>query len=506
MGSARPTASCCGRSHSRRRAWMVQLHHADRRWANGVLRAGRHRHDGDQGREERTTDSPPSSFGQKDKSAGKYNTPVLKDGLLYGLAPAGRGATNFFCMKADTGDVLWTDAAKRGECGAVLDAGGVLLALTSDSQLVAFKPSDKEYAEVAKYKVADSRNLGLPDHLRQPGDREGQGFIDAVDDGIGSAGRGRVRRGPDRVRRLPIPAGTEAVLGAGRLRAVSRRRRAEGTIRPRRLLERFARHFLPAPLLIVRQHRQKLFGGRRESRLDIFPGRPRVRSRKERIRLDGPEAFLLLGGQLQVAATSASWKADSPGLSCNAICLSGPCCRGGQELVQGVLLVTGLVQRRLLPLVRAELKEGGKPSFRLRSRVRYRSFSWVCCSAVRPMPYFSSPARVVPVQQVQPAPPCSRARSDRIFFDVVPAEASSAWALGSSLCCSIKPLIVVERRQEHPLPQIVRERPAGQLLLADLDHFVGRLAGELQPFSACSARFRSWCRSRSFRPRIGGRA
>ena len=28
---------------------------------------------------------------QKDKSAGKYNTPVLKDGLLYGLFPAGRG-------------------------------------------------------------------------------------------------------------------------------------------------------------------------------------------------------------------------------------------------------------------------------------------------------------------------------------------------------------------------------------------------------------------------------
>ena len=71
---------------------------------------------------------------QKDKSAGKYNTPVLKDGLLYGLFPAGRGAANFFCMKADTGEVAWTDSAKRGECGAVFDAGDVLLGLTSDSR------------------------------------------------------------------------------------------------------------------------------------------------------------------------------------------------------------------------------------------------------------------------------------------------------------------------------------------------------------------------------------
>ena len=35
-------------------------------------------------------------------------------------------------MDAKTGDVLWTDKTPRGECGAILDAGRVLLALTSD--------------------------------------------------------------------------------------------------------------------------------------------------------------------------------------------------------------------------------------------------------------------------------------------------------------------------------------------------------------------------------------
>jgi outer membrane protein assembly factor BamB len=99
---------------------------------------------------------------QKKDAPGRYNTPVLKDGLLFGLAPAGRGVATLFCMKAETGDVLWTDATKRGECGTVLDAGTVLLALTSDSNLLVFKPSNKEYAEVAKYKVADSPTWAYP--------------------------------------------------------------------------------------------------------------------------------------------------------------------------------------------------------------------------------------------------------------------------------------------------------------------------------------------------------
>ena len=65
-------------------------------------------------------------------------------------------------MKADTGEIAWTDSAKRGECGTVYDAGDVLLGLTSDSQLVVFKPSDKGYTEVAKYKVADSPTWACP--------------------------------------------------------------------------------------------------------------------------------------------------------------------------------------------------------------------------------------------------------------------------------------------------------------------------------------------------------
>ena len=99
---------------------------------------------------------------KKKEAPHQYNTPVLKDGLLFGLVPAGRGATNFFCMDAKTGDVLWTDDTKRGECGTVLDAGSVLLALTSDSKLVAFQPSNKGYAELAHFTVAETPTWAYP--------------------------------------------------------------------------------------------------------------------------------------------------------------------------------------------------------------------------------------------------------------------------------------------------------------------------------------------------------
>jgi outer membrane protein assembly factor BamB len=95
---------------------------------------------------------------QKSQYPYMYNTPVLTDGLLFGLS-SGR---NFFCMDARTGDVLWTDSTRRGEAGAVLHAGPVLLALTGDSELVAFEPSRKGYAEVARYKVSATTGLPYP--------------------------------------------------------------------------------------------------------------------------------------------------------------------------------------------------------------------------------------------------------------------------------------------------------------------------------------------------------
>jgi outer membrane protein assembly factor BamB len=89
----------------------------------------------------------------------QFNTPVLKDGLLFGLSDKG----TFFCLDAKTGKTDWTDTVKRGgNFAAVLDAGSVILAMPSTSELIAFKPSDKDYAELAKIKVADTPTYAHP--------------------------------------------------------------------------------------------------------------------------------------------------------------------------------------------------------------------------------------------------------------------------------------------------------------------------------------------------------
>lgn len=104
----------------------------------------------------------------KDQAPATYNTPVLKDGLLYGLRSAGGGGkgkgggTTLYCQDAKTGKVLWSDKTPRGECGGVLDVGTVMLGLSSNSELFAFEPSKTEYKELAKYKVGDTPTWAIP--------------------------------------------------------------------------------------------------------------------------------------------------------------------------------------------------------------------------------------------------------------------------------------------------------------------------------------------------------
>jgi outer membrane protein assembly factor BamB len=91
-------------------------------------------------------------------AAYQYNTPVLKDGLLFGLS----ADKKFFCMDAKTGNELWKDATARGETAGILDAGPVILALSETTGLIAFEPSGKGYAEVAHYKVSSTPGFSYP--------------------------------------------------------------------------------------------------------------------------------------------------------------------------------------------------------------------------------------------------------------------------------------------------------------------------------------------------------
>ena len=91
--------------------------------------------------------------------APQFNTPVLKDGLLFGFSDRGR----LYCINAQDGRTAWTDTARHGRgFAAILDAGSVILALPSTSELIAFKPSGKQYEELARIKVADTPTYSHP--------------------------------------------------------------------------------------------------------------------------------------------------------------------------------------------------------------------------------------------------------------------------------------------------------------------------------------------------------
>ena len=94
--------------------------------------------------------------------ATQYNTPVLRDGLLFGLSNQG----NLFCINAKTGQTAWVDDTQRGRggFGSIVSAGSCLIALSSDSEFIAFKPSDKEYSKLidSGVKVSDTPTYAHP--------------------------------------------------------------------------------------------------------------------------------------------------------------------------------------------------------------------------------------------------------------------------------------------------------------------------------------------------------
>jgi outer membrane protein assembly factor BamB len=91
--------------------------------------------------------------------APQFNSPVLKDGLIFGLSDKGF----FFCINAETGKTAWADQTShgRGFC-SIVDAGSAIVALPANGELIAFKPDGKQYVELAKIKVANTQTYAHP--------------------------------------------------------------------------------------------------------------------------------------------------------------------------------------------------------------------------------------------------------------------------------------------------------------------------------------------------------
>ena len=88
----------------------------------------------------------------------KWNTPILKDGFLYGFTDQRR----IYCIDASTGKTAWYDSTVNSDFATIVDCGTVIMGFPSTGNLIVFKADPKAYSEIAKYKVAETAVYAFP--------------------------------------------------------------------------------------------------------------------------------------------------------------------------------------------------------------------------------------------------------------------------------------------------------------------------------------------------------
>jgi outer membrane protein assembly factor BamB len=95
------------------------------------------------------------------KQASMYmNSPVLSEGLLFGLSNRNKG--EFFCLDPNSGKVLWTSPPRQGENAAIIARDGLIFALKNDAELIVFHSIAKGWDPVGRYTVAASPTWAHP--------------------------------------------------------------------------------------------------------------------------------------------------------------------------------------------------------------------------------------------------------------------------------------------------------------------------------------------------------
>jgi outer membrane protein assembly factor BamB len=82
------------------------------------------------------------------------SSPVPWNGQLCGLTHRNKG--QFFCVDAKTGATVWTTRGREGENAALVAAGNVLLAATTEGELVVAQRNGAKIDIVKRYTVAES--------------------------------------------------------------------------------------------------------------------------------------------------------------------------------------------------------------------------------------------------------------------------------------------------------------------------------------------------------------
>jgi outer membrane protein assembly factor BamB len=88
------------------------------------------------------------------------STPVVVDGVLYGLSTKQRG--QLYAVDAKTGQVLWLGSPREADNTAVVKAGQLLFLLNDDAELIVAKTNRKAFEPIVRYIVADSATWAQP--------------------------------------------------------------------------------------------------------------------------------------------------------------------------------------------------------------------------------------------------------------------------------------------------------------------------------------------------------
>ena len=82
------------------------------------------------------------------------SSPVVAGGVIYALTHRNRG--QFFAVDTKTGKTLWSSPPRQGENAALTLASGLVIATTTEGELVVFKQGGAGFELIRKYTVAES--------------------------------------------------------------------------------------------------------------------------------------------------------------------------------------------------------------------------------------------------------------------------------------------------------------------------------------------------------------
>jgi outer membrane protein assembly factor BamB len=82
------------------------------------------------------------------------SSPVLSGGLLFGLTHRNKG--QLFCVDPGSGKTLWTTRGREAENASLIAAGDLIIASTTEGELVVWRRDPAKFDLIKRYTIADS--------------------------------------------------------------------------------------------------------------------------------------------------------------------------------------------------------------------------------------------------------------------------------------------------------------------------------------------------------------